>query len=208
MRREVLLMAVSLPVMLVLVAAGHFGFDRPVADFCSGLNVPVVAFFEVVTKLGVATLYLVGCGALFFYFFYVARKRNQAERMFYLFSAIAVSGLVTDVIKWLMGRWRPKVFTPDGLYGFEFFGFGYEQTSFPSGHATTICSLAFALSILYPRLRWLWIIIAFLVSISRVVIGAHYPSDVLMGAYVGIIVAFLLRKWPLFGKRINERLPN
>ena len=79
--------------------------------------------------------------------------------------------------------------------------------SFPSGHATTICSLALALSLLYPRLRWIWIVIALLVSMSRVVIGAHYVSDVIMGAYVGIFTAFLLWKKPLFIKSIKGGLP-
>jgi membrane-associated phospholipid phosphatase len=39
---------------------------------------------------------------------------------------------------------------------------------------------------------------------SRIVIGAHYTSDVIMGAYIGIFIAFLLRKVPLFGTSIKE----
>jgi membrane-associated phospholipid phosphatase len=207
MKRELLLAGFILPLVIVMCAAGHYYYDRPVAALFADLNGPVVAFFQIVTTVGVAAWPLIGSGFLFVYFFYISGKKKQARRMLYLFSSVAVSGLVTDVIKWLMGRWRPKLFIPEGLYGFEFFGRGYEQTSFPSGHATTICSLALALSLLYPRLRWVWIIIALLVCMSRVVIGAHYMSDVIMGAYVGIFTAFLLWKWPLFTKSIKGGLP-
>ena len=204
MSRESLWMVLSLPVVLLVVVAGHYGFDLPVTAFTTNLPPRVVDFFQVITHLGKSTGYLIGIGLLFLYFFYGAKNRARAFQMFYLFSAVALSGLLTDVVKWFMGRWRPKVFLPEGLYGYEFFGSGYEQTSFPSGHATTICSLAFALSVLFPRLRWLWIILAFLVCVSRVVIGAHYLSDVLMGAYIGIFVTFLLRKWPPFSKSIKK----
>jgi len=204
MRRPLSMMIISFPVVLVLVAAGHYSFDLPLSAFCQSMNPHVTAFFAVITHLGVSTWYLIGTAALFFIFRLMMHNRDQAQRMFYLFSVVALSGLATNLIKWIAGRWRPNVFPTSGLYGFELFGWGYEQTSFPSGHATTICSLAFALSVLYPRWRLLWLSVALLVCLSRVVIGAHYPSDVLMGAYVGIFTAILLRRWPLLGKSGQE----
>jgi len=200
MKRDLRLLVASFPLIVLMVAAGHYLYDRPLTAFCAGLNNQVMTFFQMVTYLGVSVWYLVGAGILFLYFYYGSRNRIQATRLLYLFCAIAVSGLITDGIKWLMGRWRPKVLFAEGFYGFNYFGIGYEQTSFPSGHATTICSAALVLSLLYPRLRWLWIVIALLVCLSRVAIGAHYLSDVLMGAYIGFFVSYLLRNWSLFGK--------
>jgi membrane-associated phospholipid phosphatase len=208
MRRDLRLFIISLPLVLVVVAAGYYFYDLPVTAVCTGRNDQITAFSQVVTRLGLSTWYLIGSALLYLYFVFGAPSRPWANRMIYFFCAVAASGLLTNVVKWLMGRWRPKVFIPEGFYGFEFFGFGYEQTSFPSGHATTICTAAVALSLFFPRFRWLWIILALLVCISRVIIGAHYLSDVIMGAYIGIFVAFLLRKWPLFEKSIKGEIPS
>lgn len=196
MKRLLGITAISFVVVLAVTAAGHYTFDRPIAVFFAGLPLdsPFVIFFQIITHLGVSTWYLVGSGILFIYFYYASAKVFLARQTMYFFCSIAVSGLAVNVIKWLMGRWRPRAFLYEGLYGFEFFGHGYDQTSFPSGHAATICSLAVALFFIAPRLRWLWITLAVLVCLSRVVIWAHFPSDVLMGAYVGIFSAILLRK--------------
>jgi undecaprenyl-diphosphatase len=204
MHHRYLTPALSLPVIILLVVAGNYVYDQPVAAVFSGAAGPVVWFFQKVTYLGDSTWSLVGSGLLFFYYFYGVRKRQQASCLAYIFCSIAFSGIVTSIIKWFMGRWRPNVYIPEGLYGFQFFGAGYEQTSFPSGHATTICALAFALTVLFPRYRWAWGLVAILVCMSRIVIGAHYTSDVIMGAYIGIFIAFLLRKVPLFGTSIKE----
>jgi len=204
MKRATASWMASLPVVLLAVVAGHYVYDRPLAVFFAGITGGVVYFFQTVTYLGESTLYLVVSGLLFLCFVYVLPQRRQARKMLYLFSAVAVSGLVANLVKWLMGRWRPNMFSPQGLYGFEFFGVGYGQTSFPSGHATTICAVAFALAVLFPRWRCLWGAVAVLVAGSRVVIGAHYASDVVMGAYVGILTAFLLWRWPFFRESIDE----
>ena len=66
--------------------------------------------------------------------------------------------------------------------------------SFPSGHATFVFLLCAALSPGVPKaVRWgLWIFAA-IVALSRMVVGAHFPADVLGGALLGIGVAVVLR---------------
>jgi membrane-associated phospholipid phosphatase len=206
MKRDLFVKASSFPLVLLLVAGGHYFYDLRVLSFCNKLDSRIMALFQVVTDLGLSTWYLIAFAVLFLYFFYVTHNKNQSYKFLYLFCVVAASGVVTNIIKWFMGRWRPKVFISGGLYGFQFLGVGYEQTSFPSGHATTICSLSFALSYLFPQWRWFWIPIALMVCMSRVAIGAHYLSDVIMGAYIGIFVAFLLKKWPLFENNLKRGL--
>lgn len=67
-----------------------------------------------------------------------------------------------------------------------------DQFSFPSGHALHAVSFAVLLTLLYPSLApALWTFAA-VVAASRVVLGVHYPSDVLAGAAIGATTASLL----------------
>ncbi len=63
--------------------------------------------------------------------------------------------------------------------------------SFPSGH--TLHAVAFSVILLsyYPFLAWLLIPFTLLTMLSRVILGLHYPSDVLVGALIGGGVAYL-----------------
>ncbi|HET7766673.1 MAG TPA: phosphatase PAP2 family protein, partial [Burkholderiales bacterium] len=60
---------------------------------------------------------------------------------------------------------------------------------FPSGH--TLHAVAFSMVAIsfYPALAWLLVPFTLLVASSRVVLGLHYPSDVLAGAALGAIIA-------------------
>jgi undecaprenyl-diphosphatase len=65
--------------------------------------------------------------------------------------------------------------------------------SFPSGH--TLHAVAFTLVLLahYPLLAWVLVPFSLLVALSRVVLGLHYPSDVLAGALLGTLLGLLPR---------------
>ena len=68
-----------------------------------------------------------------------------------------------------------------------------DANSFPSGHAATAAGFAAALSWKYPRGTWLFVALATAASAQRIASSAHYPSDVLLGAAVGLVgAAFLL----------------
>ena len=68
--------------------------------------------------------------------------------------------------------------------------------SFPSGHTATSVAAAVALSSMWPTGRVAWLAIAALTAYSRVYLGHHYPSDVVAGATMGILVAL----WVLGGR--------
>lgn len=59
--------------------------------------------------------------------------------------------------------------------------------SFPSGHTSAAFSIAFVLSIIFPAYSVLYFIIALLVGISRIYLGYHYPTDVLIGGIIAFI---------------------
>ncbi len=121
--------------------------------------------------------------------------RRVAVPVGYIFATVAVSGLAVNLLKGLFGRARPRLLFVDGTYGMQGFVFDGDFASFPSGHTTTAFALAGCLALLFPRWGWLALPLAALVGVARVVMGSHYPADVVMGAGVGLACALGLRGW-------------
>ena len=65
---------------------------------------------------------------------------------------------------------------------------GYALLSMPSRHAALAAVSAAFLGMMYPRLRWLLATLATIVGVMRVVTGAHYPSDVILGWTIGALL--------------------
>ncbi|MGB6605862.1 MAG: phosphatase PAP2 family protein [Steroidobacteraceae bacterium] len=64
-----------------------------------------------------------------------------------------------------------------------------DRYSFPSGHTLHAVSFAWQASAHFPELGWVLLPLAGLIAASRVVLGLHYPSDVLAGAAIGAVLA-------------------
>jgi undecaprenyl-diphosphatase len=116
-------------------------------------------------------------------------------RVGFLFLAVGVPGLFVTIVKRLIGRARPFVTGSADPYVFSPFIWRADYASLPSGHATTAFSVLVAFGVLWPRARPVLLIYALLIAASRVVVTAHYPSDVAAGALVGIVGALLVRRY-------------
>lgn len=111
------------------------------------------------------------------------------------------AGIVNLIAKTLIGRHRPQTFEdaafPPAVFDtFPAFvdwqlALARDAQSFPSGHSAMAAGLATGLAWLYPQGRYFFATLAALTMLQRVESGAHFPSDTLAGAAVGVMVAAL-----------------
>ncbi len=115
-------------------------------------------------------------------------------RLGFVFLAIGLPSLFATIVKRLIGRARPFVAGND-IWAYEPFSWQVRYASLPSGHATTAFAALVAIGAIFPQARALMWIYAVLIALSRVVVTAHHPSDVIAGAIVGAVGALLVRNW-------------
>jgi membrane-associated phospholipid phosphatase len=184
--------------LLITFIISYLYWDRPVALWCKEYCVGSYNdFFAAITKLGVSTPYLIGSALLFLYFYYAKRNLRHSYHALFLFSTVALSGIVADIIKVIAGRFRPSMLFDHGLYGFDLFHIKSAMTSFPSGHTATAFALAMYISLYWPKWALAGWIMAVAIGLSRIMTTAHYLSDVIAGIAVGILsVKVLVHYWP------------
>lgn len=110
----------------------------------------------------------------------------------FLFLAIGVPGLIVTIGKRLIGRVRPS---EAGPFAYEPLSWKAAYASLPSGHATTAFAAAVAVGALWPKARPLIWSYAVLIGASRIMVHAHYASDILAGAAAGALGAIVVRNW-------------
>ncbi|WP_375160267.1 phosphatase PAP2 family protein [Bradyrhizobium sp. RDT46] len=116
-------------------------------------------------------------------------------RLQFVFLSIAVSAFVAEILKYVIGRGRPFVGGKPNPFNFVPFEGTGAYASLPSGHAVAAFALAFAVSALWPRLRVFMFTYAIVILLTRLVLVAHHPSDVVAGALVGTVGAMAVRYW-------------
>lgn len=118
----------------------------------------------------------------------------QLSRAFYFFVVLAVSGLAAQAFKHVFGRARPYLAEQLGAFHFDPFSAKAVLASFPSGHTTSVFAVFLALTLVWPRIGPAFLLIAIPVAVSRVMVGAHYPTDVLAGMALGLVSALWLAR--------------
>jgi membrane-associated phospholipid phosphatase len=165
--------------------------DRPVATWVhdSGFGERLKTQAHWVTQVGrlpgnFLTFPLIIAAAL------VVWDRRQWMVALFVLAAGAASGL-GSVIKWIVGRARPfkgGMFEVHPFVGGWHGLFGSNQ-SFPSGDVCLAAATVGSLMILWPRRRGWFVPIIFIVAAERILEGAHYPSDTVAAAALGLALA-------------------
>ena len=186
--------SVALALALLFVLGAMFAFD-PIA-LASLDNWPkgVVRTFKWLTLLGDSAVYLIPAGLLLLLLAAIVPLGRRADyalrylalRLAFLFAAVAGTGILVNVVKRMIGRARPFYVEAGVPLHFEPFGWASKWASFPSGHATTAAAAGTVLVLLMGRGMIPWAAaLVLLVGASRVVVGAHFVSDVVAGALFG-----------------------
>ena len=156
-------------------------FDAVEASFCLQANrsahrLPVRHFFAGVSRLG---------NGIFWYLLLMLLPIIYGTASLLPAIHICTVGLIGVIVykalKMKLVRERPFIASPDILCGSP----PLDRYSFPSGH--TLHAVSFSILVLdyFPGLGWVVLPFTVLVALSRVILGLHYPSDVLAGAAIG-----------------------
>jgi membrane-associated phospholipid phosphatase len=193
--------------------------DVQISDFGQALPAAVVTAFDWITRLGGSDwiLYpsLIGllvCGVATL----LVRRFTPRLALWqlalvsgFVFIGVGLPSLVTTIVKRLIGRGRPELLDAVGPFDFRTLSWlDWTYQSFPSGHATTGFALCFTVSFLAPRSFPVMLVIAVLIGLSRIVLGAHFATDVLAGALVGTLGAYFVRNVFAWRRWVFEFAPD
>lgn len=126
----------------------------------------------------------------------------------FIFVGVGAPGLLVNLLKRLFGRGRPAEFLEHGAFSFQRVFNDSAFQSFPSGHSTTAMATAFVIGFMAPKFFRLFLLIAVMTGFSRIVIGMHYPTDVVAGFVLGMIGAYAVRNFFAARRWLFARLPD
>jgi membrane-associated phospholipid phosphatase len=137
---------------------------------------------------------------LFYFFFAVQFMRKKLTplitKLIVMSNAVVISLFLKDGLKIVFGRYWIDTFKcnnpsliKNNVYGFNWFTGESVHSSFPSGHSTFILAFTVSMWFLFPKLRWLWCLLALFVLIGQIGMYYHFVSDALAGIMLGSIVA-------------------
>lgn len=123
-----------------------------------------------------------------FFLLLFSRRKYLKNTAMIMLSSIAVTGFAYETIKFAIKRPRPFL----ALENVRLVVGAYQGYSFPSGHAAIIFCIATVMAMRYPNLKYPALAMAVIVSLSRVYLGLHYPSDVIAGGILGVSIAYFV----------------
>lgn len=189
---------VTLLVFIAAIVVSYYYVDRRVVLALDSVHSEQYVFLQVFAVDIVAVLvglifltYLYG-----FVNYFLSLKNPINKNILAVCNSVAIAIFIRNILKVIFGRYWPATwvcnnpsFLKNQAYGFHWFHSGESYHSFPSGHATFIFAFATAVWCLYPKWRWLAVLLPVLVMCGQVGMYYHFVSDTIAGAGVGILVA-------------------
>ncbi|WP_126453654.1 phosphatase PAP2 family protein [Sulfuriflexus mobilis] len=191
-RRFTILLVLILAVVAIKISedvlyAESGAFDKAVLLYIHNhLPASLNRFFEIITVSGSLKLLLPLTLILTLSLFY-AKRRFEA---LLLASSVVSAAMIVYLVKTLVGRDRPLLWQTAWYWG----------SSFPSGHTLVVSAFATAAALcvgsIWPTKQRLALSVAMLwlgsVAFSRLVLGVHWPTDVLAAVCIGIFIPLMM----------------
>lgn len=184
---------VGLPLVLASLVAIFF-VDAPAAAYLKPrFGNALHLWARETTDVAKAGPYFAIAGGSFLFFFALARAtglekwRRAQDWALHAVLAFALSGLLVQFLKHLIGRKRPYADAGLSSHDFQPFSANYEFHSLPSGHSQVLFTAASILTAIWPRIWWLWLSVAGIFATTRIITLNHWVSDVIAGAAVGML---------------------
>jgi len=172
----------------IFAVLGFMGLDFWIFSLLRSYNIGVWYWFDMFGNWKVvlaATIVLFGASRL------LGEKKFQMA-FGNATVAIVAAMFVTGVMKIAFGRMRPFMFEALGETEFRPLSLSNTFHSFPSGHTAAALALLVSIGIIFPKVRWATWGLSVVVALSRIAIGAHWPSDVVIGALIGTGAAYFV----------------
>ncbi len=195
---------VGIAVCSLAIAVLMFVFDAGAIALMPVRGAPELSPLRVLTDFGKSAYMLDALGFVLIAVLLIAPAMHGAaqslligfgRRVQFLFLAVLLPVLAGEIIKGIVGRGRPFVGGAANPFNYSHFAWSEAYASFPSGHAIAAFALAFAVSAIWPRLQVVMWVYAIVIALTRLVLLAHHPSDVVAGALLGMTGAMAVRYW-------------
>ncbi|MBK7865042.1 MAG: phosphatase PAP2 family protein [Archangiaceae bacterium] len=176
-------------------------FDEPIFHALNGLKSPLV---DAVMVFASSREFGFACAGLLV-LWVVGTLRRDALRPVLQFglALLATDRFGHEVLKPWIGRIRPCYAMVQGTFR-QLCEVG-NAGSMPSLHSANAFAAAVAVTLAWPYAGWVLFPVATLIAVSRIFVGVHWPSDVLVGAAYGSVVALLLHL--VVGRFVRARKP-
>ncbi len=128
------------------------------------------------------------------YFFLLSKGMRSRHARFAQLCGVSIplSYLAKSLLQSAFGRVNPKVWlTHHELSGIHLFPAQSMSYGFPSGHMTVFTTLAVVLCYIYPSHKRLYLAALAVLGVALVVTNYHFLSDVIFGAYLGLLISYL-----------------
>jgi len=188
--RRIIWVALIVIALLALIAA--FFLDQTIATWISAHSSPKLKrAMEIVSRMGDWPAHFIA-GLIGIAVAFAAKSKKWIRIFLAMLIALALAGVTGRAIKFATGRARPSVRTEEHWNGPRF---SSKYHAFPSGHVAASTAFFATFFLARKKIGGPLLLIPILIGVSRMVVVAHYLSDVIFAATLGVICAFLAAHW-------------